>query len=147
MYTTRNKTKYKHKRTQKHRKKNIKRLVYRLLQSLIIVKLYHWNTQSFSVHKATDELYEQLNSNIDKFIEVLLGKHKRINKNAILDFDSLKIKTYKTNNTFLKWLDKFKHYLIKVDSIFIPNEDSDILNIRDEILAELNKITYMLLLK
>jgi len=30
---------------------------------------------------------------------------------------------------------------------FIPNEDSDILNIRDEILAELNKITYMLLLK
>lgn len=147
MYTTRHKIKYKHQRTQKHQKKNIKQLVYRLLQSLIIVKLYHWNTRSFSVHKATDELYEQLNSNIDKFIEVLLGKHKRINKNAILYFDSLKIKTYKTNNAFLKWLDKFKQYLTQVDSIFIPKEDTDILNIRDEILAELNKITYMLSLK
>jgi DNA-binding ferritin-like protein len=44
------------------------------LEMLIMVKLYHWKTSSYATHKATDELYTNLNANIDKFIEVLLGK-------------------------------------------------------------------------
>jgi hypothetical protein len=36
---------------------------------LLMVKLYHWKTYSYSTHKATDELYSSLNSNFDKFIE------------------------------------------------------------------------------
>jgi len=31
-----------------------------MLQMLMTVKLYHWNTLSFSTHKATDELYGSL---------------------------------------------------------------------------------------
>ena len=37
------------------------------------IKLYHWKTNSYSVHKATDELHERLSGHIDKFVEVLLG--------------------------------------------------------------------------
>ena len=43
---------------------------------LNVVKIYHWKTFSYATHKATDELYEELNENIDKFVEVLLGKCK-----------------------------------------------------------------------
>lgn len=41
------------------------------LEMLMMVKLYHWKTHSYATHKATDQLYDSLNDNVDKFIEVL----------------------------------------------------------------------------
>ena len=38
------------------------------LEMLLMVKLFHWKTTSYATHKATDELYEKLNENIDKFV-------------------------------------------------------------------------------
>jgi hypothetical protein len=38
------------------------------------IKLYHWQTRSFSEHKATDDLVTALDTNIDKFIEVYMGR-------------------------------------------------------------------------
>ena len=50
------------------------------LQILNTIKLYHWKTMKYSEHKATDELYDDLNGKIDEFVEVLMGKDgKRIN--------------------------------------------------------------------
>lgn len=126
-------------------KKDVKSLIYRLLQSLMIVKLYHWNTKVYSVHKVTDEMYDALNDKIDSFVEVLLGKHK-INK-SLLDIHILHLKTFRHPNAFIKWIEQFKNYLINVNEIFNSEENSDLLNIRDEILAELNKITYLLSFK
>ena len=34
------------------------------------IKLYHWQTHSYSRHKATDEVIENLDKNIDEFVEV-----------------------------------------------------------------------------
>ena len=55
-------------------KYNIENIVTMFLQILNTVKLYHWRTFSFPEHKATDELYTNLNSNIDTFVETMLGK-------------------------------------------------------------------------
>ena len=126
--------------------KDMNYLIYRLLQALMIVKLYHWNTTSYSVHKATDDLYGELNTKMDTFIEVLLGKDTN-HKNRLLDIPNLHLKTFKQPTSFLKWLEQFKHYLIRLNTMFSSNEHSDLLNIRDEILAELNKITYLLSFK
>ena len=41
------------------------------LEMLLMVKLFHWKTTSYATHKATDELYDKLNENIDSFIEIL----------------------------------------------------------------------------
>ena len=49
-------------------------IVSMFLQMLNTVKLYHWKTTSFAQHKATDELYSQLNESIDSFVEIMLGK-------------------------------------------------------------------------
>ena len=35
----------------------------KFLEMLIMVKLYHWKTYSYAQHKATDELYTNLNLN------------------------------------------------------------------------------------
>jgi hypothetical protein len=111
-------------------------------EMLLMVKLFHWKTHSFARHKATDELYESLNEHMDKFIEVLLGKTgSRIQMGStksvkLVDLDSpakLKAKA-----------ESFKRYL---SGMKIPGANSDLLNIRDEILADMNKFTYLLTLK
>lgn len=127
-----------------------KQIVTQMLQMLMTVKLYHWNTLSFSTHKATDELYGSLNTLIDQFVEVLLGKHNNIserNKQEILSVKTLHLHTYKDNGKFKHQLETYKKYLIGLNKHFNNGENSDLLNIRDEILATLNKISYLLTLK
>lgn len=127
-----------------------KQIVTHMLQMLMTVKLYHWNTLSFSTHKATDELYGSLNTLIDQFVEVLLGKHNNVserNKQEILAVKTLHLHTYKDNGKFKHQLETYKKYLIGLNKHFSQSENSDLLNIRDEILATLNKISYLLTLK
>ena len=127
-----------------------KHMITYMLQMLMTVKLYHWNTLSFSTHKATDELYGTLNTLIDQFVEVLLGKHNNIsekNKQEILAIKTLHLHTYKDNGKFKHQLEMYKKYLIGLNKHFSNGENSDLLNIRDEILATLNKISYLLTLK
>jgi DNA-binding ferritin-like protein len=119
------------------------------LEMLLMVKLYHWKTHSYATHKATDELYESLNSNIDKFIEVLLGKTgSRIdlmhhNNIHLIDLDSQeKLKSK---------VEKFKSYLVGLDNNKALHSDnmtnSDLFNIRDEIMGDMNKFLYLLTFK
>lgn len=127
-----------------------KHMITSMLQMLMTVKLYHWNTLSFSTHKATDELYGSLNTLIDQFVEVLLGKHNNVserNKQEILTIKTLHLHTYKDNGKFKHQLESYKKYLIGLNKHFSNGENSDLLNIRDEILATLNKISYLLTLK
>lgn len=113
-------------------------------EMLLTVKLFHWNTYSHSAHKATDELYGELNSHMDEFIEVLLGK-----SGTRIDFGNQK--TIQLNN--LKNLDQlvskvnnFKSYLVGLSNHkgLSTMTNSDLLNIRDEILADMNKFLYLL---
>jgi len=127
-----------------------KHMITSMLQMLMTVKLYHWNTLSFSTHKATDELYGTLNTLIDQFVEVLLGKHNNVserNKQEILAVKTLHLHTYKDNGKFKQQLEMYKKYLVGLSKQFSNGENTDLLNIRDEILATLNKISYLLTLK
>ena len=127
-----------------------RQIITYMLQMLMTVKLYHWNTLSFSTHKATDELYGSLNTLIDQFVEVLLGKHNNVserNKHEILSVKTLHMNNYKDNGMFKKEIETYKKYLIGLSKHFNNGENSDLLNIRDEILATLNQISYLLTLK
>jgi DNA-binding ferritin-like protein len=126
-----------------------KQLVKYMLQMLMTVKLYHWNTSSFSTHNATDDLYGELNTMIDQFVEVLLGKHSNVsekNKYEILNVGNLHLTTYKDNGKFKREIEEYKKHLIGLNKMFNHSENSDLLNIRDEILANLNKLSYLLTL-
>jgi hypothetical protein len=41
------------------------------------VKLYHWTTVSYSNHKATNKLFENISDLIDSFIEKYMGAFSR----------------------------------------------------------------------
>ena len=128
-------------------KYNSENIVTMYLQMLNTVKLYHWKTYSHSQHKATDELYSNLNSNIDTFVETLLGKTGgRVNLTKQKTLPLLD----NTNLTdFTKEVSKYKNFLINMskDSELNSTSNSDLLNIRDEILGNLNQFTYLLTFK
>jgi len=101
------------------------------------VKLYHWQTKSFAEHKATDDLVATLDTNIDKFVETYMGRYGRPFVRRTLPVKNLTvtgIKNFITRST--DWLSKKLPRMVK-------NTDSDLLNIRDEILADLNQVKYL----
>jgi hypothetical protein len=133
----------------KTRKNNYSRenIIILCLEMLNTVKLYHWKTMKYAEHKATDDLYGDLNDKIDEFVEVLMGKNgQRINLSGK---KSLKLQDFDSSNTFKNYIEKAKKYLISMTNSknIGTSENSDLLNIRDEILGILNKFTYLLTLK
>ena len=120
------------------------------LTMLNSVKLYHWKTRSYSTHKATDELYESLNSKIDSFVEILLGKENISSgkkRDKILNINNLKFKTYKNQKDFKKQIEDYKLFLINLSKSSLNNAtNSDLMNLRDEILGLMNQFLYLLTL-
>ncbi len=130
--------------TNKYTQQNI---VIMFLQMLNTIKLYHWKTSSHSQHEATDKLYSNLNTHIDTFIEVMLGKTGgRVN---LTKQKTLPLLDYTNITDFTKEINKYKQFLINMNNYNGLNttNNSDLLNIRDEILAELNQFTYLLTFK
>ena len=124
-----------------------KEITITFFEMLLMVKLFHWKTHSFSIHKATDELYSKLNDDIDKFIEILLGKtgsridlmgHKSISLIDLNSPDQLKSK-----------IESFKSYLVGLTNNkgLSSMSNTDLLNIRDEILGDMNQFLYLLTFK
>lgn len=133
----------KHNGTRKHHRCDSKeKIVKYFLELLNMVKLYHWNTKSYSQHKATDELHERLSENVDKFVEVLLGKDaSRLSR---LD-KKIKLTKLKNTSSLKQKVFEYREYLIKMDKC-LSDHDSDLLNIRDEMLADVNQFLYLLTL-
>lgn len=116
----------------------------KFLEMLIMVKLYHWKTQSYAQHKATDELYSKLNENIDTFIEVLLGKTET--RTNLLKKPTISLIDLSSKEQLKKQIDGFKVYLVNLtdNKFIIKMSNTDLLNIRDEILGDLNQFLYLL---
>jgi hypothetical protein len=104
------------------------------------VKIYHWETMKYSRHKATDDLIDKLDDSIDKFVEVYIGKYGRPKLTSrtgtihLRNFDDAQATTLLTEA--ISWMtDRLPSLLSK--------KDSDLLNIRDEIIADLNQTRYL----
>jgi DNA-binding ferritin-like protein len=124
-----------------------KQITVYFLEMLMMVKLFHWKTHSFATHKATDELYESLNGHIDHFIEVLLGKTgSRIN---LTQKRSISLVDLNSQASLKARIEQFKKYLVSLNTnkAVVSMTDTDLLNIRDEILGDLNKFLYLLTFK
>ena len=114
---------------------------------LLMVKLFHWKTYSYATHKATDELYAKLNEHMDQFIEVLLGKTGiRIN---LLNNKTISLIDLSSPEQLKAKVNEYKKYLVSLSNNRAINtmNDTDLLNIRDEILGDLNQFLYLLSFK
>ena len=121
-------------------------IVPTFLHMLNTVKLYHWRTTDYSTHKATDKLYGALNEKIDQFVEVMLGKNEMGGRAKLLNATNLKIDIFSHNDAFKKQIEIYKQFLLNLsnDSTFNSLPNTDLLAIRDEILADMNQFLYLL---
>jgi hypothetical protein len=124
-----------------------KEITVTFLETIIMVKLFHWKTFSYSTHKATDELYDSLNENMDKFIEVLLGKSGE--RTNLMNKKTIALIDINSPDKFKERMFAFKRYLVALNhnKAIKQMTNSDLLNIRDEILGDVNKLLYLLTFK
>jgi hypothetical protein len=106
----------------------------------LVNKLYHWNTNSYARHVGSDRLNSVLNDLIDKFIEILIGRYK------IKPYvSSIKIASeYINDDGIIKLYEQAKIYL---ETFQTKTSNTDLLNVRDEMLGEINKNLYLFTLK
>ena len=104
------------------------------------LKYYHWQTDSYSKHKALGKAYDTLNGLVDDFVEILLGKYGKE-----LSPISINIKT-ELELDYNSAIEEISNYLSYELSNILYEKDTDLLNIRDEMLATVNKTKYLLTL-
>jgi len=129
-------------KTYKKKTKNYKlKVVNTFIEMINLVKLYHWKTKSYAKHQATDELFEKLNKHTDQFVEVLIGKdEKRIKKMN----KCINVLQAENDKEFKSKVYKFREFLTNMNDYFHAKKDSDLLSIRDEILADINQFLYLM---
>lgn len=114
-----------------------------LLGILNQLKVLHWQTQSYAKHQAFGDAYDKLDDLIDPFVEVYMGKYGRI----IIEKDD----TINLVNIGEMDQDEFLtvicDFLYSFNNQLDSNKDTDLLNIRDEMLAVVNKLKYLLTLQ
>ena len=124
----------KHTKTTRYSPSNI---IVTFLEISNTIKLFHWKTKQYSIHKATDDLYGAIQTHMDTFVEQLMGtldsRIKMTTKTISLhDCDSVE--------SFKIHILNFKKYL---ENLNLPTKYSDLYTIRDELLGEVNKFLYL----
>lgn len=110
-------------------------------------KVYHWQTQkkvgSYAQHIAFGTAYDELSEHIDDFIEIYQGK-----RGVIKGRDGFTLNLQNLDDNPEAFIDEFIGYLTQyVTEALDSTADTDLLNIRDEMLGILNQTKYRLMMK
>ncbi len=104
------------------------------------LKLYHWQTHSYARHKATDDVLDALDKVIDEYVETYMGKYGRPRLNARTNTVKIGNLNEKSATLFVKvCIAHLQGPLVKK----LNAADTDLLNLRDEMLGELHKVLYL----
>ena len=119
---------------------NLNEIMKFLFTIQILNKLYHLNTSSFARHKASDAFDDSLQTHIDRFAETYIGRY-----NVKPVVNSIKIdQDFISDDGIVRLYIQVKTYLENLNRFF---SDPDLLAIRDDLLADVNKSVYLFQLK
>jgi DNA-binding ferritin-like protein len=107
------------------------------------LKIFHWQTKGYARHKAFARIREDLDGLMDDFVEEAMGQYGRF----VLDDETNTIQL--ANLSDLKPIEMANticEALIQLTEQLDP-KDTNLLNIRDEILGKIQKLKYLLTLE
>lgn len=109
------------------------------------IKLYHWQTLSHPRHLATNDFIDKFDELVDSFVETLHGNLIAKSNNAFrIQLTEHRIKLDNLNDDdALEFIKKIKVFLEKGEIKNITDNCTDLQNIRDEMLALVNKQIYL----
>jgi hypothetical protein len=118
-------------------------LIKKLMQIQIQWKFLHWQTFGDAKHRLYGEIYDGLGDLIDEFTETMMGKYGRpeFEPEFGLMFQDI------TALSIQNFMDSITEFLVGMSDQLDGRYDTDLLNIRDEMLALINKSKYLLTLK
>ncbi len=108
------------------------------LELLSQIKLFHWSVMKYSMHIALDKLHSQLSDNIDKFVEIYIGK---FNKQPLNKF-VIKMSATSDCDNIILYLDKQRDNLKKIRISL--NKTTELQNIIDEMLGNIDQSIYLM---
>jgi len=109
------------------------------------IKLYHWQTRVYARHIATDKVLEELDELIDQYVEVYMGKYGRpklSGADAVLHLHNLS----EAGATKLV-LSSVKYLMGPFVKHLDKDRDTDLINMRDEMVAHLHQLAFLFTLK
>jgi hypothetical protein len=115
----------------KTRKNTHKNVIIHLIKFSNILKLFHWNTDSYSLHISSDKFFDSLSLNIDKLVEILLRNNKLSCFNSSISIG------FCNNHIFFSHLSSFKRLILSL------KRNSSISNICDDILNDIHHFIYL----
>ena len=118
-------------------------LILKLVQIQVQFKFMHWQTTGDAKHRAYGKAYDKLGGFIDDFVEAMMGKYGRpeFESEFSLMFQDL------SSLSLQNFLDGITDFLVSFTEELDQKYDTDLLNLRDEMLAAINKLKYFLTLK
>lgn len=126
-----------------------KSLMQLFLQIQNQTQIFHWQTNKYGAHKALDRFYNNFGDLVDSFIETYQGKYGRIylgddeGEDVKIDlFDYEGIDGIREN-----FIPPIRKILDQTNNMLDEENDGDLMNIRDEMLEELNTLDYLLTLE
>jgi len=106
-------------------------------------RIFHWQTKSYSQHKAFMKIYDSLNDNIDELIEAFMGRYGRIIPSNGFNY---KVQNYMNLESSVAFTNNLIKFLSERFNEIVGDKSTDLLNIRDAILGDLNQLKYLLTL-
>jgi hypothetical protein len=118
-------------------------LILKLVQIQTQFKFMHWQTMGDAKHRAYGEIYDTLGDLIDNFTESMMGKYSRPEFESEFSIMFQDLKSLSVQN----FMDGITEFLVSMTEQLDTKYDTDLLNLRDEMLASVNKLKYLLTLK
>jgi hypothetical protein len=118
-------------------------LTLKLVQIQLQFKFLHWQTFGDAKHKAYGKIYDSLGDMIDTFVETMMGKYGRVEFEPEFSIMFQDIKSLSVQN----FMDGITEFLVAMTDQLDSRYDTDLLNLRDEMLGSINQLKYRLTLK
>ena len=111
-----------------------KEVVLLLIEASQQVRVFHWNTKSYAEHVALGSLYEAIDASADEIAETLIGLE---DKRPVLS-GTIQLSDYRGTDSVRTFLKALSMELEAFEG------STDVLNLRDDLLAKVHKTLYLL---
>lgn len=120
---------------------NIGKISLTFLDVINQLKIYHWQTTSYARHKSSCQLINDMTELTDQIIETFQGS-EGLRLYIPDDFNTV-ILSNQTDKSIVGLLEYFKVWLIETFPTYLEPSDTDIINLRDEMLGKINQTLYL----
>lgn len=121
--------------------RSLNKVAMNLLNHQIVMKLFHFQTELYGAHKASDSYLEKFAATMDKFLEIAQGIYGR-----------LTIKKFKLEGSSHSDDNIMKHIegiisLLRTGIDDVLDNYTDLINVRDELVGDAEQLKYLLSFK